>query len=1063
MFTDEEIQSVVEKLLPSTVARGYTALGTRRTSQQLSKIQQSAAAVLLLYPDSPYYLASLLASDIVGDVRALGEQCARVTSLVAALRRRSVPVNDISAMSNARAALVELESVVQGDAPSDISKVPSFNRFELNVNRFLKKVASNVRQKGQVVYTREEAHQLLPSEVEQLLSSLESLIQRVDDLTNAQTDYHEVDLARRVSTQVVQNARSVLAAREAELASLGPQERLTTLREAVLELLAVKGVVRTFGSFPKPSQGIELFGQGGPFADSTRPAVGGEITCRPGPYYMTRGNTEGDSRNLLYLRLGGPVRRIALTASIAGATVTRGSGSFLADGVAVGDRVYVTSGPSAGAVRRIDSVGATTLTYSGAVLPPGSASISIIVAPDVSLYLPATPLPTLRGSAFGTLTVVAGTNDSMRFRVNGGAPVNATFPVGPQTTTTLATAIATALTGSPFTAGTYFLTMGFEGPVIVSGNNLTLSYGNFPPLMQVGDRVRFIVGENAGIERTVTALSPSPSNCTTVTVSGGALSAALSDHVQIGRDEAIWVYPTNPLTSLLNDDRVLLEPLVTAEQGAGVLLGMPGSQLGRGQPASTSLLAEYINANNAKVSARVAYTSISNGHVLRSDTSDTRRIVAVRASGRVTLPAGTSMTFSDGGQVRNSTPMSGDRLILRSGPSLGVCGTVTGATPSSITVTFDSPISAGEHSYELGSSFSGTLVRGMAVLVPEGVNSGSYLINEINPQAPFEVTMQSSLAVSRDFNTHVTVPGYFATEQLVLSARAKVLPASIALFNPTSTFSLTPEGATSYGTTNHFRVPQANRSLTQGDLLQLYTSSTTTPAVEAVVEEVGGDLVLQLDRAVSEFPPLYTFAGADVAPTPSARAQNARTYDFRAFRELLLQWRDTSPARSFPAYKAELSRVTNLALRSSNPTQLECGDVDTTIQQLYETLTEVGAAQGGVPVAGCLESILGTYQVEKETEVEALLRTFKDQGANRAYDMLLGCKFTQFFGVSGADMSYGGAMQSAIREISIEDMPVDKFDRSNASSGDLVSSSPSADYEYDVSDSDNVGHIDTPE
>ena len=125
-FSDDEIQSVVEQLSPGGTQRGYDALGVLKVSSSLSKIQRAAAGVLLLYPSVSYYYAYLAADALLGDARAAAAACAELSAAVGSLRRRSVPVSDVSAISNAKAALIELEGVVtSANPPKEMSSVPT--------------------------------------------------------------------------------------------------------------------------------------------------------------------------------------------------------------------------------------------------------------------------------------------------------------------------------------------------------------------------------------------------------------------------------------------------------------------------------------------------------------------------------------------------------------------------------------------------------------------------------------------------------------------------------------------------------------------------------------------------------------------------------------------------------------------------------------------------------------------------------------------------------------------------------------------------------------------------
>ena len=67
--------------------------------------------------------------------------------------------------------------------------------------------------------------------------------------------------------------------------------------------------------------------------------------------------------------------------------------------------------------------------------------------------------------------------------------------------------------------------------------------------------------------------------------------------------------------------------------------------------------------------------------------------------------------------------------------------------------------------------------------------------------------------------------------------------------------------------------------------------------------------------------------------------------------------------------------------------------------------------------------------MEPVEAVDTLLRSFRENGADRAIDLLLDCRFAEFFGLKEAEASYAGELAERMRELAREDLPVSKYGR----------------------------------
>ena len=272
-YTDSEIQTVVDSLVLSSIRRPYDTLGVRRTDITFSDVQESVAGVFLMYPRSTLYVLGLAGQQVTEVYQSFVAASTDIQDALRILRRRSLPVKDVSSLSNASAALLELEGLVAQSAPKDITQVPAYKRMNSNLDRFLAAAGSNIKNNGSIVQTPEEARSSLNGLVNSLETQTVEYLRRVALLSDGLSNYNSMNLAQLLSSTVIQNARAMLDARVATLNALTPEARLQVLRETVLEVLGIKATVKTFGSFPGVSSSNSLTGFMSAYSDSSRGGV----------------------------------------------------------------------------------------------------------------------------------------------------------------------------------------------------------------------------------------------------------------------------------------------------------------------------------------------------------------------------------------------------------------------------------------------------------------------------------------------------------------------------------------------------------------------------------------------------------------------------------------------------------------------------------------------------------------------------------------------------------------------------------------------------------------------
>lgn len=251
-----------------------------------------------------------------------------------------------------------------------------------------------------------------------------------------------------------------------------------------------------------------------------------------------------------------------------------------------------------------------------------------------------------------------------------------------------------------------------------------------------------------------------------------------------------------------------------------------------------------------------------------------------------------------------------------------------------------------------------------------------------------------------------------------------------------------------YGRTRYFRLPQRVASLLPNDLLLFYGMQYNVASEDFGIVAIEDD-VLTLDATL---PSNITWVFGPTASVPFARLQSVHTFDFSAFKARLEVWLARTVQQ--PAYFTDLNRFINPLIVNNSPTAVQIGDATNRVNDLLKFLTVEGAAQlGGTDPAA---SILEDYKTDYQAAVDALLRAFKEKGADRAYDFLIQGRFSEFFAMDVDTASYAGAMQRAMREVVRNDLPVRKTNRKDQKTSRLLSSVETTDPEYSLDDTEQA-------
>jgi hypothetical protein len=286
----------------------------------------------------------------------------------------------------------------------------------------------------------------------------------------------------------------------------------------------------------------------------------------------------------------------------------------------------------------------------------------------------------------------------------------------------------------------------------------------------------------------------------------------------------------------------------------------------------------------------------------------------------------------------------------------------------------------------------------------------------------------------------------FASKNTTVASQIKVRGTSYLQFFVSGGSAL--DGAV--GRSSYLQLSQTVRGLEAGDLLDLFTTSPYEANQTLLISAISGTLL----TLATPLPVLPVWAFGTNLSLPFARLRTGHSADFTALKTGLETWLAQRPQTE--AYFTDLYRYINPLLSNAVPSAAEVGDALAQVRALQAQLTRAAALLYGGPIVP-LETVLRNYKAAPLPPVDALLRSFKEKGADRAVDLLLAGDFQAFFGVTDKTSSYGGYFQETLQAVASNDFPVRKDNRADSHRGRLVASTETPDPEYNLADTEGQG------
>lgn len=1041
-YTTQEINATVEKIVRTSIRRQYGALGNRRTDFTFNDLQDAAAGVFIIKPKAPFYVAKLSADKLVAYLETTINQVSYLIELVEGTGRYVNNIENISSLANARSALVALESATSNRTYSfsRVEDIPAFQRFDANIQRFLNESSKNIRSGGDLVRTPDEARKLLGSAFTQLETYHTEVVRKTTLLAGAMEDYNSMSLPQTLAGNIISNSRSLLDDKYEELSFLTPKQRLEKLREVTLDILATRATVRGFGSLNAPTLFYILDGEANVYADATYQALPANISSEYyGPYpitdtqYELRFTAEGDVITL-------PVQ-----------------GSFVPKFESVITETYDIGDPNTGGITN-DKLRLSLFNYAG----------------------------------YGVTTTW-----DITFSTNASKPI---WEVVAEINNVVDP------TANPLIAEPYLQPQKWSGPVDITEPGVTydVDFTSTNPSLDfldlngaglaivVGDRLIVRDGTSSYDEHIVEVKAVSSSK-----IEGDFLHPAVpatgsetDKQIEVGEalalrlritkeaDDNGYIGAVDYQYEALRDRLMILVPRTgplgeDVQYNAATTLGLfPGMEvraiLTSAKDASSSLTKSVLNntysggAATPRVGVSAEFEALYFTGSGRTNPNNFLQVVCFKFQGIGDVTGGTSVTFTvDGAQTAGV--LIGDSIALRTSSYVGEANTyglVTSVSDTSIGATMYSAITADTGvQVEVGPRLDVATIGHDATIIVSGNtgNEGTYgvVTDYANLYGHLELKIDSAFPFPNGAgNAPIEFEVQVGRYKTVFSSVDETLASYLTVddqatndvferfFDTTSGFSRSQAGTTPF-----VKLPEWPTGLEEGDFFERYdvpgVSAYSIPIV-SLSQSLG---VIELELPLStDTAPLPM--GVD-APYPLVRLRRHSFNNYAALSDNLNFWLESDEASS--TYFDNLRSLINPLVVNTNP-----------------TISQVNAARQELLNLGTSFSTLGgyleAYVSDVVEEIDTLTQSFIEKGADRAVDILLESRFSDFFGLDHDDVSYAGAMQKSIRTVQREDLPVRKDNRLNYRQPEesIIASYDDKDFEFARDELDNDIELDLP-
>lgn len=1022
-FTDDELQARISTLLTST-AVPRDNLGVVQTDRKSEAVRRAAVNAFLADPGLIYSAAAtavgLLSAELVGCT----ETVASIRALVRATMKIVAPVTDLAPLSAATSAITALDTV--GTQHRALHESDAYRQFNTQSATHLRRHLSSLTNNGTVSPAPLESKRQIAELWFSLQAKVLDVYSRAGKLSLASESLSAASLPSAASSLTVAAVRRSLASLQAKLLDQTPTERLGTLREDCLALVAARAALRAVASLPEATSVLSS-GAAATVIDSEHSGERAQADGLPGPY-------EVNALLPLTTQLGtGPERSIYLPTSSAplftgtrfeiygaSSTINTGNGPFTiasgtrelqiylkkVDGGVVDGGLLLTTGSRTAAqvAAEVQSywddlgVGATfTATVSGLavhfaaaggatlLMGSGTANTPLGLTPAGGFVVQDKQPAVILGSVAGPFTITLDTNDLLLFflRDQSGQllQVQVKLAAGSRTTHSILTEVQDAIDA-----------LGQGAP----------RYGLFSD----SGRVKIASSEGSGYElRMGSGTANAVLGFTTGTTSVGVDSNLELDVTLNGSP-----LPTVTLPAGVYSGSTLASMLATS-------LGSGWAVTSAGAAGSKYLVLRYVAAGSSSATVKLPASGLASYFGWLIDTESSGR--GLSAADMTTklkellVDAVPSCVFSGSTVTRSVQGRAGSTLVFY---------TETGEAALTVPAA---------HTIRLG--VATTLSVGDKVLLEDGSlwtisskSSGYFeatsgVSRDPAPSIRYWGGADPGLLVGSRARVTGALFGAYTVDAITSLLEARVSPPPAAGLTGEATLgaeavrltagadkTLTLGGAGAvllFGAelelaqkTTWIQAPTVRRP-EPGDLFDIYATSYSTPSSQLVVRQVV-DTYLRLDAPLAH-PQSWPSSGSP----PFARVRS---------------------------YKAALLEDLEQGLGAALSAQLDLRAIDEVLQRLMAhqgptppalVLTVLGQLDTLSAWLATVASTLSVYRVKATPAWDKLTRLLRQQGADKGLDSLEQCDFTAFF--QDPCRSYSGHLSDSLSQAIRTQTPVD--------------------------------------
>lgn len=249
-YNRSELLNEVSQLFRTEVDPGKEG-GTLNTAVEYQQVLEMTSTAFLFNHESIFYLARLAANNLSATIQQEASILEDLLVLIDDLGEVGKPVRDTVSLSNARTATLSL------DAAQSVTGRPETDRFVRQIDKFADQLKTNIASSSrttELVRPREEARNLINTNLDRLAEVHEDLLVRTYALRDVLDEYLELDIPSRVSSTVLRSVDVRLQEAALKVQESSDAENLSLNRELFLQALANKVGVKLLDSFTDPTE-----------------------------------------------------------------------------------------------------------------------------------------------------------------------------------------------------------------------------------------------------------------------------------------------------------------------------------------------------------------------------------------------------------------------------------------------------------------------------------------------------------------------------------------------------------------------------------------------------------------------------------------------------------------------------------------------------------------------------------------------------------------------------------------------------------------------------------------